>query len=796
MNNTMSIKHFSLFLFFMSILTTSYAQQETSSTTPKLQSFPLQAVRLQAGPFLNAQQVDMKYILALNPDRLLAPYRIDAGLPLKAERYGNWENSGLDGHIGGHYLSALALMYASTNNPEMQKRLNYMVSELALCQGKNGDGYVGGIPQGKVFWSRIAKGDLDGSGFGLNNTWVPLYNIHKLFAGLYDAYTIGGNKQALTVLVKLGDWFAGTIQNLNEVQIQKMLQTEHGGMNEVYAELYEITKEKKYLEIAQKISHRAILNPLLAQKDALTGLHANTQIPKVIGFQRIASLTNNQDWANAANFFWENVSSKRSVSFGGNSFREHFNPVNDFTPMLESNQGPETCNSYNMLKLTKSLFLSEPKASYMDFFERTLYNHILSSQHPTKGGFVYFTPIRPRHYRVYSQPQEGFWCCVGSGLENHGKYGEMIYAHTDKDLYVNLFMASTLNWKEKGIVLTQNTQFPNTSNSEISLKLTKPQTFTLFVRYPKWVKENAFQVKVNGKAFVVNEKPSSFIAINRTWKSGDKVSLTFPMETTAETLPDGSPWVSFLHGPIVLATKTDTTDLKGLFADASRMGHEASGKLYPLDEAPILVSNSNEYLSKIQPIKNQALQFSMGDALYPSKYQSLTLIPFYQLHDARYMMYFPVMNQEQLAGKIQEIKEKEQLKLALEQKTIDQIALGEQQPEADHHFQGNQSNTGGELGAFWRSTTDWISYDLRNTEQTAKKLRVTVGNENKVREFDIVINGELFKTIQLEAKKSRKPSDIDYELPQTLNTKAINIKFVAKNKQSTGAIYSIRLLKE
>lgn len=783
-----------LYLCLSMFLSNAYAQENAHNTI--IQSFSLQSVRLKAGPFLNAQQVDLKYILALNPDRLLAPYLIDAGLPLKAERYGNWENSGLDGHIGGHYLSALALMYASTDNLEVKKRLDYMVSELAKCQQKNGDGYVGGIPQGKVFWSRIAKGDLDGSGFGLNNTWVPLYNIHKLFAGLQDAYTVAGNKQALNVLVKLADWFAQTIQNLDDEQIQKMLKTEHGGMNEVFANLYEITHEKKYLAIAQKISHRAILDPLLAQKDALTGLHANTQIPKVIGFQKIADLTHNQDWANAANFFWENVSAKRSVSFGGNSFREHFNPVNDFTPMLESNQGPETCNSYNMLKLTKSLFLSEPKANYIDFFERTLFNHILSSQHPTKGGFVYFTPIRPRHYRVYSQPQEGFWCCVGSGIENHGKYGEMIYAHTDKDLYVNLFMASTLNWKEKGLALTQNTQFPNASNSEITLKLNKPQTFTLYVRYPKWVKEKAFQVKVNGKTFAVNEKPSSFIAINRTWKSGDKVSLTFPMETTAETLPDGSPWVSFVHGPIVLAAKTDTTDLKGLFADDSRMGHEASGKLYPLDEAPILVSNSNEYLSKIQPIKNQKLAFSMGDALYPTKYQSLTLIPFYQLHDARYMMYFPVMNQEKLAGKIQEMKEKEQVKLALEQQTIDQIALGEQQPEADHHFQGNQSNVGGELGAFWRSTTDWISYDLRNNEQNAQKIRITFGNENRARDFDILIDNQLFKSVQFEAVKSRKPFEVDYELPAEWNKKLINIKFVAKNKQSTGAIYSIRLMKK
>jgi DUF1680 family protein len=772
----------------------SFGQQQPAIESIK--SFPLQAVRLKEGPFLNAQNVDMKYILDLDVDRLLAPYRIDAGLPLKAERYGNWENSGLDGHIGGHYLSALALMYASTNNPVLLQRLDYMVGELALCQQKNGDGYVGGIPQGKVFWARIAKGDLDGSGFGLNNTWVPLYNIHKLFAGLYDAYTIAGNRQALDVLLNLSNWFANTIQNLSDEQIQKMLRTEHGGMNEVFADIYEITQDKKYLDIAQKISHRAILNPLIEQKDALTGLHANTQIPKVIGFQKIASLTNNPDWAKASVFFWQNVSQKRSVSFGGNSFREHFNPINDFGPMLESNQGPETCNSYNMLKLTKSIFLSNPQASYIDFFERTLFNHILSSQHPTHGGFVYFTPIRPRHYRVYSQPQQGFWCCVGSGLENHGKYGDLIYAHSDNDVYVNLFMASTLNWKEKGLTLTQNTQFPASESTELSLKLIHPKQFTVYIRYPKWVKPQALKITINGKNIPINNQPSSYVALTRTWKSGDKIRVILPMETTAEALPDGSPWVSFLHGPIVLAAATDTTDLQGIWANDSRMGHEASGKLYPLNEAPILVSNSNNYLSEIKPISKQNLSFSLGSLVYPQKYQTLKLVPFYQIHEARYMLYWPVMTQDQLGIKIKEIQEQEKLKLALEQQTIDQIALGEQQPEADHNFRGNQTNMGGELGNFWRSTTDWMSYDLRNTEQKAQKLRLRYASINKPRVFDIVLNNTVLQTVRLEASNTKKIIEVDYELPADIkNSVSIALKIVAKNQESTGPIYEIRLLK-
>ena len=458
-----------------------------------MQSFTLQNVKLTEGVFKNAQDVDLKYILALNPDKLLAPYWIDAGLPLKAERYGNWESSGLDGHIGGHYLSALAMMYESTGDAELKKRLDYMVNELALCQAKNGDGYVGGVPNGKVFWERIHKGDIDGSGFGLNNTWVPLYNIHKLFAGLRDAYEYAGNEQAKKVLIGLGDWFIELIKPLSDEQIQQILRTEHGGINETFADLYIITKDKKYLNAAQRLSHQNLLKPLIEKQDKLTGLHANTQIPKVIGFEKIASLTKNTEWSVAAQYFWKNVAQTRSVAFGGNSVLEHFNPTNDFKKMLESNQGPETCNSYNMLRLSKALFLDNNDISYLDFYERTLYNHILSSQHPEKGGFVYFTPIRPNHYRVYSQPETSMWCCVGSGLENHTKYAELIYSHSDKDLYVNLFIPSEINWKEKGLQLIQKTDFPFKNTSELVLKLSKKQAFPLNIRYPKWLKASKYR---------------------------------------------------------------------------------------------------------------------------------------------------------------------------------------------------------------------------------------------------------------------------------------------------------------
>ncbi|UFH55423.1 glycoside hydrolase family 127 protein [Spirosoma sp. KNUC1025] len=738
----------------------------------QMQPFALQEVRLTGGPFKNAQDVDLRYILALNPDKLLAPYLIDAGLPVKALRYGNWESSGLDGHIGGHYLSALAMMYASTGNAEMKKRLDYMVGQLARCQAKNGTGYVGGIPQGKVFWERIHKGDIDGSSFGLNNTWVPLYNIHKLFAGLRDAYEYAGNQQAKQVLIGLGDWFVELIKPLSDEQIQQVLRTEHGGINETFADLYVLTNDKKYLETAQRISHRALLEPLLAKQDKLTGLHANTQIPKVIGFEKIATLTGRTDWSEAAIYFWQNVSQTRSVAFGGNSVREHFNPTTDFGQLLRSNQGPETCNSFNMLRLSKALFLDKNDLSYVDFYERSLYNHILPSQHPQKGGFVYFTPIRPNHYRVYSQPETSMWCCVGSGLENHTKYGELIYSHSANDLYVNLFIPSTVNWTAKNSKLTQRTEFPYQNQSELVIETTKPQEFSVNIRYPKWA-EN-FAILVNGKAQPVDAKPASYVAVRRKWKSGDKIIVRFTTSTRLEYLPDGSNWAAFVKGPVVLAAKTSTNDLTGLFADDSRMGHETKGKLYPLTNAYALVGNPATYLNQLKPIDR--LRFRLD---------SLTLQPFYEVHDARYQMYFQTFSKAAFDEQKTRLKQQEAEAIALEANTVDKVNCGEQQPEVDHQYKGEKSDSGYDDEQFWRRTRSSIAYQLQNKNRVGKYIDIRALDDIRLDNVDFLINEKSAELISSEGKTIRLRAD---------SQDVISLKITARNEKSTPRFNQIRLV--
>jgi DUF1680 family protein len=606
-----------------------------------LRAFKLQQVALLPGVFKNAQQTDMAYMLALDPDRLLAPYLTEAGLTPKKKSYGNWENTGLDGHIGGHYLSALSNMYASNRDAEMNRRLDYMLAQLKRCQDKIGSGYLGGTPGGTAMWKDIAAGKIEADTFALNKKWVPLYNLHKLMAGLRDAYMVAGKPQAKEILIRLTDYIDGISHKLTDTQIQTMLISEHGGLNEVFADVSVITGQDKYLALARRFSHKAILDPLIQGQDQLDGLHANMQIPKAVGFQRISEVGGDADYGKAAQFFWETVVNNRTVVIGGNSVNEHFNPTGNFTKMITDIAGPETCNSYNILKLTRHLFEKLGEVKYMDFYERVLYNHILSSQHPTHGGFVYYTSMRPRHYRVYSQPQETMWCCVGSGMENHGKYAELIYSHHHNNLYVNLFIPSRLNWSAQGLVITQQTKFPDEETTRLLVETAKSNTFAINIRYPSWVKAGGLEIKINGAKVPVEVEPGSYIKLNRMWKKGDEIEVRLPMSVTTEALPDSSHYVAFLHGPIVLAAKTDTTDLDNLLADGDQFGgYRARGKIYPLNAAPMLTGSDANFAECLKPVNGKPQTFIAPDLISPAKFKNLELIPFYKLHDARYMIYW------------------------------------------------------------------------------------------------------------------------------------------------------------
>ncbi|MBE7172626.1 MAG: glycoside hydrolase family 127 protein [Williamsia sp.] len=766
-----------------------------------VQAFSLQDVRLLNSPFKQAQQKDYDYIMALDPDRLLFPFLREAGLPTKAGSYPNWENTGLDGHIGGHYLTALSLMYAVTGDQQVHKRLVYMLDELKKCQEANGNGYIGGVPQSKQLWQEVAAGNIQADNFGLNKKWVPLYNIHKLYAGLRDAWLFAGNETAKDMLIKYADWMLQEVAGLTDAQVQTMLRSEHGGLNEVFADVAVITGDKKYLQLAKRFSHQALLQPLEEEKDILNGMHANTQIPKVIGFKRIAD-TSPADTAynTAAKFFWNNVVNKRTSAIGGNSVREHFNPANDFSSMINDVQGPETCNTYNMLKLTKQFYLSDAGLGYLDYYERALYNHILSTENGERGGFVYFTPMRPGHYRVYSQPETSFWCCVGSGMENHAKYGELIYAHRADELYVNLFIPSQLTWKERGITLTQQNRFPEEEATTLLIEPQKTAEFTLSIRYPSWVSRGQLAVQVNGKAQPVASGPDSYVSIRRSWKKGDKVTVQLPMHNTTERMPDGSSYVAVLHGPIVLAAAIDTANMTGMWADASRGGHIPAGKLYPLEAMPRFVSAKQSVAADIEPVAGKPLHFRARNILYPERYKNIELVPFYQLHDTRYVIYWQQLTPDQVKVNEEKLKAQKQAEEKLSARTLDVVYAGEQQPESDHFVKSSGSATGINGDRHWRDARDWFSYQLTDREGQAGLLRVTYYGKDKDRHFFISVNGEQIADVQLDGSKGDAFYHVDYELPAPVLRKGagkpLEVRFNAAEKSVAGGVYEIRLLRK
>ena len=779
-----------------------------SSTLQALELFPLQAVRLSDGPFLHAQQTNVEYLLALQPDKLLAPYLREAGLAQQTESYGNWENSGLDGHIGGHYLTALSLAWAATGDERLHSRLNAMLVELRKAQLKNANGYLGGIPDGQIAWQQIKQGNIKADLFSLNERWVPLYNFHKTLAGLRDAYQIGQSQLARTMLIELTDWVIDLVANLSDAQIQQLLISEHGGMNEVFADVYAMTADKKYLKLAQQFSHQLILQPLLNNQDKLNGLHANTQIPKVIGFLRVAELDDNPQWREAADFFWRGVTQKRTVSIGGNSVREHFHDADDFSSMLDSVEGPETCNTYNMLKLSKMLYQGSIETDYLEYYERATYNHILSSQHPDNGGLVYFTPMRSGHYRTYSQVDTSMWCCVGSGIENHSKYGELIYAHDNEQLFVNLFIPSQLDWQQQGLRLSMTTLFPDQDQIDIIVQANAKQnntTQTINIRQPKWLADGAAKLRLNGKVIKPQSLHKGYLSVTRVWQAGDKLSLDMNIQPRLEALPDGSQHYSVLYGPIVLAEKVQPFGQENLayFADDSRMGHIASGPMCAPEVLPVIVGDSETFLAglKRQP---GSLAFAMTDGLQGGNDIALVgdkplLVPFFRIHESRYQIYWPQMQSAQYQDFVAQQTRRSQAAELLASQTIDQISPGEQQPETEHGFAGEGSRAGLNGLRHWRDATNWFSYQLSDPKREAASLRLTYFAGDQGRQFAIYINDIKLADVSLQGNAAEAFYDVDYSLSDAIRQSAAKgqytVKFVAQPGSIAGGLYGVRLLK-
>lgn len=765
--------------------------------------FPLGDITLLDGPLKHARDLNVQVLLKYDCDRMLAPYRKEAGLQPRKPSYPNWD--GLDGHVGGHYLSALAIN-AATGNEECRKRMEYMISELQLVLDANNQrpeawchNYIGGVPNSAKMWTAFSKGDF-GPYFG---TWAPFYNIHKMYAGLRDAWLYCGNEQAKNLFLKFCDWAVDITRDLNDEQMEKMLGNEHGGMNEVLADAYAITGEQKYLDCARRFSHRMLLVPLENGKDCLDNMHANTQIPKVIGYQRIAELAHDVQYHNASEYFWEIVTRQRSLALGGNSRREHFPTKENCIDYINDIDGPESCNTYNMLKLTEDLNRVKPNGMYGDFYETAMFNHILSAQHPQHGGYVYFTSARPRHYRNYSAPNEAMWCCVGTGMEDHGKYGQFVWTHDkgvkaeDDALYVNLFVASELNWKDRKMVIRQQTAFPYAETSVVEVAKGKG-TFILKVRKPSWC-EN-FTVK--GVGFDADSyEENGFVCMKRKWKKGDQVKISMPMHAYIKPMINVPQYVAIMYGPILLGMKTGTEDMRGLIADDSRFGQYAGGKKLALDEAPILLPKHLDDIAKnLKPVPGKPLHFKL--ATHMENTIDGELQPFFEIHDSRYMMYWLALGENDYKAYMQKLADEEKARQALEARTVDKVNPGEQQPETDHRMETDDSNKGNTEGIFFRDAKDghYFSYLMQTKGETNLSLQLKFWGQDEWRtsEFDIYVNDKLLCSVNNSHRwRTTQFKTVDYAIPSEFvkGKKKIRVKFVAHKGKQVGQIYGVRLVK-
>ncbi|MDT3403687.1 glycoside hydrolase family 127 protein [Mucilaginibacter terrae] len=740
--------------------------------------FDMGQVKLLNSPFNDAMHATEAYLLKIDPDRLMAAFRAHSGLKPKATMYGGWENSGLAGHTLGHYLSACALQYAATGNKAFLAKVNYMVNELEACQTARKTGYIGAIPKEDSLWTDVSAGKIRSRGFDLNGAWSPWYTVHKVMAGLLDAYLYTNNSKALAMEQKMADWVANTITPLNEDQMQQMLICEYGGMAEVLVNTYALTAQRKYLDLSNRFYDKRILDSLAVKHDVLPGKHSNTQIPKVIASTRRYELTADNKDQTIANYFWETVVNNHSYANGGNSNYEYLGQPGKLNDKLSDNN-TETCNTYNMLKLTRHLFAQQPSARYMDYYEKALYNHILASQNHSNGMTCYFVPLRPGGKKEFSDEFNTFTCCVGSGMENHVKYNESIYFKgADGSLYVNLFIPSVLQWKEKGITLKQESNIPASNLVTYTISAAKPTKFVLRLRKPIWA--NGITLKVNGKTQSTTTDAEGYLTINRQWKNNDKVELTLPAGLHSEPMPDNANRQALFYGPVLLAGILGNTEPD------------------PVAGSPVMVTTNNNTSSWLKRTDSQQLVFKTAATGQPN---DVELIPFYAVANQYYLIYWDVFTKQTWAEqqKVYEAKNKEAQ--ALKARTIDMIRLGEMQPERDHKLTGEKISNGEDHLHKWRAAADggYLTFEMKVSPEKKNSLIFTYwGMDNRERKFDILVNDKPIASEDQNKYKESRFYDITYAIPEELTKGVTTVQITLKPKpgNSTGPVYGISLIRE
>lgn len=742
---------------------------------------PLSAVRLHPSDYATAVEVNRVYLLRLSADRLLHNFHLYAGLKPKGEIYGGWESDTIAGHTLGHYMSALVVMHEQTGDAAIRTRADYIVDELATAQAARGNGYIGAMQRkrkdGTVvdaieIFPEIQKGDIRSGGFDLNGAWSPLYTVHKLFAGLLDIHQSWGNPKALAVAVAFAGYFEPVFAALNDAQMQDMLGTEYGGLNESFAELYARTGDKKYLAIAERLYDRKVLDPLENSEDKLANFHANTQVPKLIGLARIHELTGDMPKATAARFFWEAVTQHHSYVIGGNADREYFSAPDTIANHI-TEQTCEHCNTYNMLKLTRHLYSWQPDGALFDYYERAHLNHVMAAQNPHNAGFTYMTPLLTGAVRGYSTPaDDGFWCCVGTGMESHAKHGESLFWEGDRALLVNLYIPAEATWKARGAALVLDTQYPFEPTSTLTLaRLAKPGHFPILLRVPGWANGKAL-FTVNGVA-VTPGFARGYAVIERNWKAGDAVAITLPLDLRIEATPGDDKTIAILRGPMVLAADLGTTEGDWKGADPALVG--------------------DDLLAGFTPGAQSATYTTSGVA----RPGDLTFVPFYRQYERRSAVYFKRFSEgewktEEAAYNAEQARLKD-----IAARSVDVVHLGEMQPEHDHGLTSelswpvsyrNRNGRDARAGGFFEFTM--------KAKPGPLILQATYWGDERGSDFDIMVDNVKIATQHLGGDQPGKFMDVEYPLPigLTQGKQQLKVRFVPHEKRSAGPVFGVVLL--
>jgi DUF1680 family protein len=799
---------------------------------------PLADVRLTGGPLKAAQELDEKYLLSLNPDEILFGIRREAGLqPKAAHGLGGWDSPDgrqLSGHIAGHYLSAISYMYAATGNPEFKRRVDYMVSELAEAQAAQKDGYIGALKgnaprgnrgggggaaaggtgrgqqqleDGKDLFKEIPQGTIRSGGFDLNGMWSPWYVEHKIFAGLRDAYRIAGNKHALEVEKKFGGWVESIVGPLNEQQDQKMLATEFGGMNEVLADLYADTGDKRWYELSDKFEHKAIVDPLAAGHDILDGKHGNTQVPKLLGDLMRWVYGGDETSGKAAKYFWDEVAWHHSFATGGHGRNEYFGKPDMLSTMLEGRTA-ESCNVYNMLKFERELFAIQPDVKYADFQEKALFNHVLASINPQNAGLAYMGPVGQGERQEYGG-NGSMTCCVGTGMENHGLHGYGIYYEEGPKLYVNVYAPTTANWKSQGVHIVQETNFPEGENASFKITPASAKELTISLRRPYWAGDG-FSVKVNGAEVSGIGKPDSYVDIKRTWNPGDTITVTLPKKLWVDATPDNPNKAALMWGPLVLAA--DMSAMTGgrgrrgggggggggnnAGGQGRRGGQGAAPPVYPV------IVGDGDISNWLKPVSGaEAGTFvTTGKSPTGGPDTQVTFIPFFRMHNTTYGIYWDVMNTSEFQKHSTQLASDQEKQQKLQAATVAFAQPGLMQMERDFNYAAGEESAPITEPRAGRRAATWMSFDMPVDESHPMALVVTYRNdEPAARKFAVEVDGKTIKEESLEraAPQAFNFVDKEYAIPAELvkGKQKVTVKFQADDGSEVARVFGIRMVR-